>query len=74
MDAAAITALNARIAQCTACPLAAGRTQTVPGDGDPNADILFIGVKPPAFTKIARGGPLWALPAVCSINSWPTSA
>ena len=56
MDAAAITALNARIAQCTACPLAAGRTQTVPGDGDPNADILFIG-EAPGFHEDRQGRP-----------------
>lgn len=31
---------------CTACPLAVGRLTAVPGDGDPNSDILFIGEGP----------------------------
>lgn len=56
MDTATLTALNARIAQCTACPLAVGRTQTVPGDGDPNAEILFIG-EAPGFHEDRQGRP-----------------
>ena len=56
MDAAALAALNARIAPCTACRLATGRTQTVPGDGDPNAEILFIG-EAPGFHEDRQGRP-----------------
>ncbi|MYC01065.1 MAG: uracil-DNA glycosylase, partial [Chloroflexi bacterium] len=38
--------LNAKIAGCTACRLHEGRTQTVPGNGDPNAELMFIGEAP----------------------------
>jgi len=38
--------LRAQVAACQACPLAAGRTQTVFGDGNPDARVLFIGEAP----------------------------
>jgi DNA polymerase len=31
---------------CTRCPLAAGRTQVVFGEGDPNADLMIVGEGP----------------------------
>ncbi len=31
---------------CSQCPLAATRTNIVPGEGDPQADILFVGEGP----------------------------
>jgi len=34
------------IADCTDCPLHATRTQAVPGSGNPNADIMFVGEAP----------------------------
>ena len=34
------------IAQCERCPLHQTRHNTVPGSGDPNADIMFIGERP----------------------------
>lgn len=34
------------IAACSACGLSKTRTNTVPGEGSPNADILFIGEAP----------------------------
>lgn len=34
------------IHDCTACPLAAGRLTAVPGDGDPQSELLFIGEGP----------------------------
>ncbi len=37
-----ITEIN----KCEKCPLAKTRTQPVPGDGNPNADIMFIGEAP----------------------------
>ncbi|MCY3568681.1 MAG: uracil-DNA glycosylase [Chloroflexi bacterium] len=40
--------LNAKIAGCTACRLHEGRTLTVPGDGDPDAELMFIGEAPGA--------------------------
>ena len=48
MDTQVLELLNAKIAGCTACRLHAGRTQTVPGDGDPNAELMFIGEAPGA--------------------------
>jgi len=43
-----LESLNAKIAGCTACRLHEGRTQTVPGDGDPDAELMFIGEAPGA--------------------------
>ncbi len=34
------------IAACTACPLCDGRTNTVPGEGDPHADLMVVGEGP----------------------------
>ena len=48
MDAQVLELLNAKIAGCTACRLHEGRTQTVPGNGDPNAELMFIGEAPGA--------------------------
>jgi len=36
------------IAACTRCPLHAGRTRTVPGQGNPHPEILFVGEAPGA--------------------------
>lgn len=36
----------AEVLPCTRCALHEGRTQVVPGSGDPNADILFVGEAP----------------------------
>ena len=36
------------IAVCTACGLSAGRTRTVPGQGDPAARLMFVGEAPGA--------------------------
>lgn len=38
--------LRAQVQACHACPLADGRTQTVFGDGNPHARVLFIGEAP----------------------------
>ena len=35
-----------QVAACRACPLAEGRTQTVFGDGNPQARVLFVGEAP----------------------------
>lgn len=48
-EAATLTSLETiaeTVHNCTACPLAIGRLTAVPGDGDPNSDILFIGEGP----------------------------
>ena len=42
----AIDKLRKKIAKCTRCSLAETRTNTVPGEGDVNADIMFIGEAP----------------------------
>lgn len=41
-----LKALAERLKNCTACALHAGRTQMVFADGDPKADIFFIGEAP----------------------------
>lgn len=45
-NAAALTALEREVAQCRKCPLCEGRTQTVFADGNPNADLVFVGEAP----------------------------
>lgn len=44
--AAALKAVAEEIAGCTACVLSRGRTHTVPGEGSPDADLMFIGEGP----------------------------
>ncbi len=56
LDAAALADLNQRISVCPRCALARGRTQTVPGDGDPASDLLFIG-EAPGFHEDRQGRP-----------------
>ncbi len=43
---AALEAIAAEIAGCTACPLHRSRTHTVPGEGAVDAEIMFIGEGP----------------------------
>ncbi|MEZ5339065.1 MAG: uracil-DNA glycosylase [bacterium] len=38
--------LAGRIRACTACPLCEGRTQAVPGEGSPEARVVFVGEAP----------------------------
>lgn len=44
--AGTLRVLAAEVAGCTRCPLAGGRTQTVFGVGDPNAQVVFVGEAP----------------------------
>ena len=46
----------AAIADCTGCPLCAGRTRTVPGEGDPLAKLMLIG-EGPGETEDLSGRP-----------------
>lgn len=46
--AAALAALAQEIEACRACPLGASRTQSVPGEGNPRAELLFVGEAPGA--------------------------
>jgi uracil-DNA glycosylase family 4 len=43
-----LEALALEVSGCTRCPLSAGRTQTVFGMGNPDADLMFVGEGPGA--------------------------
>lgn len=45
-----------RVAGCTDCGLSRGRTRTVPGEGNPDAQIMFIG-EGPGFYEDQQGRP-----------------
>jgi len=45
-DAPTLDEVRAALGECTRCRLAQGRTQIVFGDGDPHADLLFVGEGP----------------------------
>jgi uracil-DNA glycosylase len=62
---AALRAIRDEIGDCTRCPLAfEGRNKIVFGDGDPNAELLFVGEGPGAdedmqgLPFVGRGGQL----------------
>ncbi|PVV83316.1 uracil-DNA glycosylase [Dehalogenimonas alkenigignens] len=55
-DATALEALAREIAGCKRCALAAGRTYAVPGEGNPSAEIMFIG-EGPGFNEDQTGRP-----------------
>jgi uracil-DNA glycosylase family 4 len=54
--AAGLAALRREILACTRCALHAGRQQAVPGEGNPRADVLFVGEAPGA-TEDRAGRP-----------------
>ena len=57
VDFQSLEEIAAHISTCCNCPLSAGRTHTVPGEGNANApDILFIGEGPGA-DEDAQGRP-----------------
>jgi uracil-DNA glycosylase len=41
-----LTEIAAKIADCQNCKFCEQRTKTVPGSGNPDADVLFIGEGP----------------------------
>lgn len=41
-----LAAITAEVATCQKCPLARTRTNTVPGEGSPTAEIMFVGEGP----------------------------
>ena len=45
-----------QIARCTKCPLSRGRMHTVPGDGNPNAELVFVG-EAPGYYEDQQGKP-----------------
>jgi uracil-DNA glycosylase len=51
-----LSAYAAEIAGCTKCRLAQGRTQVVFGNGDPEADLMFVG-EAPGFHEDQQGFP-----------------
>ncbi|HZC29372.1 MAG TPA: uracil-DNA glycosylase [Gaiellaceae bacterium] len=51
-----LRAFGERVAGCTRCALAQGRTQVVFGSGDPNADLMFVG-EAPGFHEDKQGVP-----------------
>ena len=44
------------VRHCTDCPLSGGRTNAVPGEGNPNAEVMFIG-EGPGFQEDRQGRP-----------------
>lgn len=60
----ALKMIREEIGDCTRCKLAAGRNKIVFGDGDPNADLMFVGEGPGAdedaqgLPFVGRGGQL----------------
>ena len=56
-DAAeALRAIALEISACTECRLSEGRTNAVPGEGAPDADVMFIG-EGPGFYEDQQGRP-----------------
>lgn len=53
---ARLSAIHTDIYHCTQCPLHEGRTHTVPGAGNPDAEILFIG-EAPGYNEDLQGLP-----------------
>jgi len=51
-----LSQLRQEISKCQKCPLAKNRTRTVPGEGNPNAEIIFIG-EAPGFNEDREGVP-----------------
>jgi DNA polymerase len=51
-----LEAIGAEVRACQRCPLSQTRTQGVPGEGDPNAEIMFIG-EGPGFHEDQQGRP-----------------
>ncbi len=55
-EAIDLDTLSEQIAGCTKCGLAASRTNAVPGSGNPDAEIVFIG-EGPGFNEDKQGLP-----------------
>jgi probable DNA metabolism protein len=55
-DLAGLEAIRAKAAQCRACPLWAAATQTVFGEGPPDARVMFVGEQP-GDSEDLRGRP-----------------
>ncbi|HJW21791.1 MAG TPA: uracil-DNA glycosylase [Candidatus Limnocylindrales bacterium] len=53
---AALDAIAAEVRACRRCPLWAGRTNAVPGEGDPDTEVVFVG-EGPGFNEDRQGRP-----------------
>jgi uracil-DNA glycosylase len=53
---AALDAIAAEVRACRRCPLANGRTKAVPGEGDPDTEVVFVG-EGPGFNEDREGRP-----------------
>lgn len=53
---AALDAIAAEVRACRRCPLANGRTNAVPGEGDPDTEVVFVG-EGPGFNEDRQGRP-----------------
>ena len=49
--------INLLVRNCTDCPISNGRTNSVPGEGNPQADVMFIG-EGPGYYEDLHGRPL----------------
>jgi DNA polymerase len=52
----ALDAIAAEVRACRRCPLWAGRTHAVPGEGDPDTEVVFVG-EGPGFNEDREGRP-----------------
>jgi DNA polymerase len=53
---AALEAVAAEVRACTKCRLHEGRTRSVPGEGDPDTEVVFVG-EGPGFNEDREGRP-----------------
>jgi uracil-DNA glycosylase len=53
---AGLAAIADRIRACRACPLGSERTNAVPGEGNPNSPVVFVG-EAPGFHEDQQGRP-----------------
>ena len=53
---AALEALAAEVRDCTRCRLHVGRTRSVPGEGNPSTEVVFVG-EGPGFNEDRQGRP-----------------
>jgi DNA polymerase len=53
---AALSQIGAEVDVCTRCPLHAGRTRAVPGEGHPDTEVVFVG-EGPGYNEDREGRP-----------------
>ena len=71
---AALEAIAAEVRACTRCRLHETRTQAVPGEGDPDTEVVFVGEGPGLQRGPRRAGRSSAGPATCWSSSSARSA